>query len=214
MADEGLEQVVASQLKEVRRRRGLSQEALSALLSELGVPLHQTAIAKIENQKRGVAVGELVALALALNVTPLRLLLPDGKDLVFITPAKRHFASTVWGWMIGNQSLAAASTVEDGRRAAEAYRAELPPEEARMRLQPAIRATQRLMERVREVVDRLDDDTPAKDPAAVARLDAARTELSRVTAELDDLERVLSLPPAARSLELSDFRPVDERRGS
>ena len=47
----------------------LTQEALSARLSLLGVELDRAAVAKIENQLRGVVDYELKAFASALNVS-------------------------------------------------------------------------------------------------------------------------------------------------
>jgi transcriptional regulator with XRE-family HTH domain len=47
----------------------LTQEALSAKLSLLGVPLDRAAIAKVENQLRRVLDYELKAFAKALDVT-------------------------------------------------------------------------------------------------------------------------------------------------
>lgn len=47
----------------------LTQDALSAKLSLLGVPLDRAAIAKIENQLRRVLDYELKAFAIALDVS-------------------------------------------------------------------------------------------------------------------------------------------------
>ncbi|MDP9397689.1 MAG: helix-turn-helix domain-containing protein [Actinomycetota bacterium] len=68
----------------------MSQRQLADRVTELGVPMWQTTIAKIERpdgpdaqgrfiRSRDVDVSELVALALALDVSPLRLLLPDSR---------------------------------------------------------------------------------------------------------------------------------------
>jgi len=67
----------AGQVRAVRNRRQLSQRALSARLTELGRPLVPSAVAKIETGERRVDVDDLIALALALEVSPARLLLPD-----------------------------------------------------------------------------------------------------------------------------------------
>ena len=56
----------------------LTQEALSAKLALLGIPLDRAAIAKIENQLRRVLDYELKAIATALDV-PVSWLLGDGK---------------------------------------------------------------------------------------------------------------------------------------
>jgi transcriptional regulator with XRE-family HTH domain len=70
------------QVREVRRRRGLSQAALSARVRELGGSLTDTAITKIEGGSRDVSLGEALVLAAALGVAPLHLLFPiDGRPV-------------------------------------------------------------------------------------------------------------------------------------
>ncbi|MFM9672751.1 helix-turn-helix domain-containing protein [Streptomyces galilaeus] len=69
--------------KEVARLRGRTTvRELSTRLSKLGRPILPSGITKIEQGKRRVDVDDLVALAVALEVTPTRLLMgpppPDG----------------------------------------------------------------------------------------------------------------------------------------
>lgn len=69
-------QAVARNVKRLREQRGMSIYSLSEALDRAGRPIMPSAIAKLEKQQRQVAVDDLVALAAALNVTPLQLLDP------------------------------------------------------------------------------------------------------------------------------------------
>ncbi|MFJ6293241.1 helix-turn-helix domain-containing protein [Streptomyces griseoviridis] len=75
--------------KEVARVRGrTSVRELSARLAKLGRPILPSGITKIEQGKRRVDVDDLVALSLALKVTPTRLLLgPPPTDGTAEDPA-------------------------------------------------------------------------------------------------------------------------------
>ncbi len=86
-----MREVVRRNLIKLRGLRGLSQAQLAKQVTDLGVPMRQTTIAKIERpdgpdgqgrfiRARDVDVSELVALAVALDVSPLRLLLPDSRQ--------------------------------------------------------------------------------------------------------------------------------------
>lgn len=70
---------VAQRIAQVRRQRGLTLQELREGLERLGHPLLLSALSKIENGQRRVNVDDLIAMALALKVTPLTLLLP-GQD--------------------------------------------------------------------------------------------------------------------------------------
>ncbi|WP_284437150.1 hypothetical protein [Streptomyces sp. TUS-ST3] len=87
--------------KEVARLRGRTTvRELSARLSKLGRPILPSGITKIEQGTRRVDADDLVALAVALEVTPTRLLLgpppTDGPD----DPAHEE----VWEWHPWNDS--------------------------------------------------------------------------------------------------------------
>jgi transcriptional regulator with XRE-family HTH domain len=72
-------EVFARRLAEVRKRRGLSAKALADKVSELGHPVHRSKIAKIESQDekaRAISLEDVLALAYALDVSPLYLITP------------------------------------------------------------------------------------------------------------------------------------------
>ncbi|WP_340540679.1 helix-turn-helix domain-containing protein [Nocardioides sp. GXZ039] len=87
-------------MADLRRLSGAgSQARLSERLRErVGLELDTSAVARIETGRRGVSVDELLALALALDVSPLRLLLPPTRDdtPTPITPTTSVAAGTLW----------------------------------------------------------------------------------------------------------------------
>lgn len=81
MADGG-GAVVGQRVRELRRRVDMTQEQLAARLAECGAPMDRVTVAKIETGARGVSVDDLLVLGLALDVSPIALLLPgDGDEL-------------------------------------------------------------------------------------------------------------------------------------
>lgn len=73
---------LARGLERARRAKGWSQERLSKELTSAGMPMHQSAISKIERPanggRRAVTVDEALALARVLDLTLAELVLPDG----------------------------------------------------------------------------------------------------------------------------------------
>lgn len=67
---------VADNVQRLRKRRELSIYQLSAALRHAGRPITPAAVGKIERQERQVTVDDLMALAVALDVSPVTLLLP------------------------------------------------------------------------------------------------------------------------------------------
>jgi len=69
--------------------------------------MRPSGIAKIEAGDRRVDVDDLVSLAVALNVTPARLLVPDvsAEDEVNVAPNYRVTARRFWDWAIGEEPI-------------------------------------------------------------------------------------------------------------
>ena len=61
--------IISEKLRDLRKKRGLSQEELAAQMQLLGVDISQPLISKIEQNKRFVKDYELVSLCKVLNVT-------------------------------------------------------------------------------------------------------------------------------------------------
>lgn len=66
---------LAANVLALRKARGLNQPQLAARMQEQGRAVHATVVSKIEQRDRRVDVDDLVAIAIALGVTPNRLLL-------------------------------------------------------------------------------------------------------------------------------------------
>ncbi|MGW7106998.1 helix-turn-helix domain-containing protein [Streptomyces xanthophaeus] len=99
---------VAANVRRIREVRGWSTYDLSRVLAKAGRPIAPSAIAKVERAERRVDVGDLVALAAVLGVSPASLLLPND-DLptksVEITGAGTVPADTAWEWASNKRPL-------------------------------------------------------------------------------------------------------------
>ncbi len=98
----------AANLRRIRRERDLTTAALSERLAALGHPIADTGITKTEKGDRRVDVDDLVALALALGVTPNTLLLPQidylgAPDFHQLTPEAIGTAEELWQWAQGER---------------------------------------------------------------------------------------------------------------
>lgn len=99
---------VAANVRRVREARGWSTYELARKLKEAGRPISPSALAKIERAERRVDVGDLMALAVALNVAPSGLLLPvdtEPLDDVEITGGRTVRALDAWEWIDGRTPL-------------------------------------------------------------------------------------------------------------
>lgn len=101
---------VARNVRKLREDRELSTTKLAERLKDLGRPIGPTAITRLEAGQRRVDTDDLVALAIALGVSPNRLLLPaeradDERDTVALTPNKSSEWHLAWRWAAGDQPL-------------------------------------------------------------------------------------------------------------
>jgi hypothetical protein len=103
-------QRVAENVVALRQDRRYTKTELGRLLTNLGRPMTLDVLTKLEGQQRRVDPDDLVALALALRVTPNRLLLPGkaGDTEVQLTPARAASGRDVWAWASGEQLLASS----------------------------------------------------------------------------------------------------------
>jgi transcriptional regulator with XRE-family HTH domain len=111
---------VAANLRRIRREREITTAALAKRLAALGHPIADTGITKIEKGMRGVDVDDLTALAVALEVTPNRLLLPEMDAAAvnasyMVTPGTPNTSRQMWAWATGEVPLAQlpASVTDD-----------------------------------------------------------------------------------------------------
>src|SRR5260370_24832045 len=94
---------LAANILALRKARGLNQPQLAQRMQDQGRAVHATVVSKIEQLDRRVDVDDLVALAVALGVSPVRLLLAaaaDDHDLE-LTSATQVTAQEAWHWARG-----------------------------------------------------------------------------------------------------------------
>jgi len=107
-------QRVARNVKELRTERRLTLDGLSERLTVLGRPIIKSGLAKVESGERRVDVDDLMALALALNTTPNRLLLDAEADseLTQLTdnPTLLYSRTQAWTWACGEAHWGAAES--------------------------------------------------------------------------------------------------------
>ncbi|WP_156366060.1 MULTISPECIES: helix-turn-helix domain-containing protein [unclassified Nocardiopsis] len=107
----GSTKTVARNVRRFREAQGLSAAKLSARTAELGYEIPREGVQKIEAAADGrpgarhINADELVVLALALNTTPVALLLGTSdraNDTVEITGVGETTADQAWAWATGD----------------------------------------------------------------------------------------------------------------
>ena len=95
---------VASTVRHFREARRLAYAELSRQLSQLGREIPPLGLRRLEAGERKVDVDDLFALAVALEVSPLVLLLPvEATSLV--PQGVEYDAESVWQWASGSKAL-------------------------------------------------------------------------------------------------------------
>jgi 8-oxo-dGTP diphosphatase len=99
---------LSANLARLRKDRHASYTELSGWLKRIGRTISAETLGKIERKERRVDVDDLVALAVALDTTPNRLLLPgsaDDAEPVELTPEVTVSALDAWKWATGEEPL-------------------------------------------------------------------------------------------------------------
>ncbi len=92
---------VAANVKRLIEDQNLTYVDLSARLAELGRSIPTLGLRKIVAETRRVDADDLVALAVALGVSPVTLLMPGVAADDVVTVAQAEFkAATLWEWLI------------------------------------------------------------------------------------------------------------------
>lgn len=197
-------ETVRGNIQRLRAAQGLSLEALSARLGEVGRPILKSGLSKLEQGERRVDVDDLAALAVALNVNLSALMLPDlaGDEPVQITPAVEVPAWAAWQWADGYMPLPTRpgddpdepyNTAEE----VEAFQQLARPGAIRRTEQhPAMRAAVQVAHRMRRVIYQATKQPLAgrdrPDLGLETTLRLARRAVERVSSELEDLEEEAS----------------------
>lgn len=92
-----------------RLRDGVSYVELADRLAQIGRTIPTLGLRKIESYERRVDADDLVALAVALDVSPVTLLMPntdDRSEVVEATAVAGHYpADDVWDWLRAEHPL-------------------------------------------------------------------------------------------------------------
>lgn len=162
--------LVRRNIKQLREERGMSTNDLAERMKSFGRPIQATAITRVESGERRVDVGDLVAFALALQVTPNRLLLPTDRgdeERYRFVPWIGYDEKALWAWAMGEMVLWAEprelEEEEDVAGQVNAFmlaavddfrRHSLPADRRLGEELPAVAATERLLNQMRRVAHR------------------------------------------------------------
>lgn len=98
--------MVARRVRQLRDRYGMSAARLAEEMTRAGVPWQREIVANLENGRRDrLDVGELLALAVVLNVPPLALLVPPEAETVPVTPEVHAHPADVLLWLLAEKPL-------------------------------------------------------------------------------------------------------------
>lgn len=197
--------LVAANIAALRRQQGLGVRGLSERLKQLGHRILPSGITKIEKDGRAVSADDLVALALALQVTPNRLLLPvkQLEDQIALTPEVHTTAAQAWEWVLARKSLEVVLPRFAGETHAaehDFFQASLPAAEAWRRRQSAVQVADavgkyigRLVENLARLHEAQQDDVGDEAVRTRDELLLAINLLPRLLAELQDqVEQAIS----------------------
>ena len=95
---------VTHTVRRFREERRLGYAELSRKLAEMGRDIPPLGLRRIESGERRVDVDDLVALALAFDVSPLALLLPTEASSL-TSEGEEYSLQEIWNWGEGNQPL-------------------------------------------------------------------------------------------------------------
>ncbi|GAB2922902.1 helix-turn-helix domain-containing protein [Streptomyces heilongjiangensis] len=204
---------VAQNIERVRKARQLKQKDVSDRLRAVGRPMLPTVVSKVERGDRRVDVDDLVAFALALNVSPLALLLPPVPigdwATVRLTADVEALIADAWAWAAGEQALPDEPGDRPDSAKQEAYeQLTLSKRRRYLKSRPASREAEALHAEVDRVVEVSEFTLSGDQERFRNRMAAARRSLSRLAAELDRVEA--EHEELERSLEESKAR----RQGS
>jgi transcriptional regulator with XRE-family HTH domain len=91
---------VAENVKRLREGLGWSLARLSQQLGDIGRPILSTGLHRLEQGRRRIDADDLVALAAALDVSPITLLMPfTANGTVELTDSLEAEALVAWDWM-------------------------------------------------------------------------------------------------------------------
>jgi transcriptional regulator with XRE-family HTH domain len=100
------DQSVARRVRQLRERHGMTQQDLATALSNWGMPIDRSAIARLENGKRAVSLEEAMRLAFVLHVAPVHLLVdPDNDEPIAPTAGAELKPWEARAWIRGQRPM-------------------------------------------------------------------------------------------------------------
>jgi transcriptional regulator with XRE-family HTH domain len=95
-------QCFARRVRALRRAKDLSQEELANRMTELGIPMGQNTVARIENAARALPLDEALAFAVVLRAPLFHLLSPAPNELLQLAPDLNGLdRDGAYRWMVG-----------------------------------------------------------------------------------------------------------------
>ena len=125
---------VAANIERLRESRNLSYAELSRRLDERGRPIAPLGLTRIRDHQRRVDVDDLVALALALDVSPATLLLPDPSVVgtsgsAPVTEGGDDYPRRqIWSWLIAEAPIDAPPSLDLPSRSVVRFRLAAVPD--------------------------------------------------------------------------------------
>jgi transcriptional regulator with XRE-family HTH domain len=101
-----LRDTTAGQLRELRKRTGMTQQGLADRLAQLGARIDRSAIARVESGDRELSLVEAFQVAWALHVAPVHLFVPtDSDEPIELGPKMEASPAEVRRWIRGQEPL-------------------------------------------------------------------------------------------------------------
>jgi transcriptional regulator with XRE-family HTH domain len=125
---------VAANIERLRESRNLSYAELSRRLDALGRPIAPLGLTRIRDRERRVDVDDLVAFALALDVSPATLLLPDPSVVgtsgsAPVTEGGDDYPRRqIWSWLIAEAPIDAPPSLDLPSRSVVRFRLAAVPD--------------------------------------------------------------------------------------
>ena len=109
---------IGGEVKRYRRRRGMSAQDLADRLAAVGHEIKRSTLANLESGRRGVSVADLLAIAAALDISPLLLAWPlESADSVEPLPDVQVSAWDGARWWRGDSDSPTRHAQEHGENA-------------------------------------------------------------------------------------------------
>lgn len=127
-------EAVAQNIEQLRESRNFSYAELSRRLTELGRPIAPLGLTRIRDGQRRVDVDDVVALALALDVSPSTLLLPPAPDEgangnALVTERGGCYPRRqIWNWLISEAPIDAPESIGLPSRSVVGFRLRAVPD--------------------------------------------------------------------------------------